>query len=81
MFTKIALSVAIVLGAASAALAENSRDENSYGGPVQTWQAIAQARQHIQSEIQRLYHTGNAGGAFAYVASPHQKHGPSHDRR
>ena len=83
MFTKIALSVAIVLGAASAALAGSKDDDGWAGGGfnVQTWQDIEQARQDIQRQIQSQYHTGNAGTAYAYVASPNQKHRPSHDRR
>jgi hypothetical protein len=71
--TKIALATALVLGTASAALAGDQTDERG-GYQVQTWQSIAQE----QNQIQRQYHTGNAGGAFGYVVSPKHTHRASH---
>jgi hypothetical protein len=68
--TKIALATALVLGTASAALANDQTDERG-GYQVQTWQQIGQD--------QRQYHTGNAGSAFGYVVSPkHTHHRASH---
>ena len=75
--TKIALATALVLGTASAALANEQTDERG-GGPVQTWQDIARDRQDIQNQIQRLYHTGNPGSAYGYVVSPKHTHRASH---
>jgi hypothetical protein len=69
--TKIALATALVLGTASAALANDQTDERG-GYQVQTWQQIGQD--------QRQYHTGNAGSAFGYVVSPkHTHHRASHE--
>ena len=69
--TKIALATALVLGTASATLA-NDNDRNDRGGyQVQTWQQIGQD--------QRQYHTGNAGSAFGYVVSPKHTHRSSHE--
>ncbi len=75
MFNKsrIALALAITLGTASAALAGTEKDDNSYGGPVQTWQDIEHARQEIQRQIQSEYHTSNPGTAYGYAASPSQQ--------
>jgi hypothetical protein len=71
--TKIALATAVVLGAASAALAESDRENNEGGYQTQTWQSIAQARQDVQRQIQSQYNLGNGREAFGYV-------GPSHKR-
>jgi hypothetical protein len=61
--TKIALAAVLMLGTAStAALARGS-----YGGPTQSWADIARDQQDIQSKIQRLYHTDNAGAAYGYA--------------
>jgi hypothetical protein len=69
--TKIALATALVLGTASAALANDQTDERG-GYQVQTWQQIGQDK--------RQYHTGNAGSAFGYVVSPkHTHHRASHE--
>ena len=70
-----ALSVAIVLGTASAVLAGPDRYFGPRGYQVQTWQDIEQARQDIQRQIQIQYHLGKAGNTDGYVASP--KHHPS----
>ena len=77
-----ALSVAIVLGTASAVLAGSDREVGPRGYQVQTWQDIEQARQDIQRQIQREYHMGNAGNTDGYVASPkhHPSHKQTHDR-
>ena len=70
--TKIALATALILGTASVALASNENDEQG-GYQVQTWQQIG------QDQIQKQYHTGNAGSAFGYVVSPkHTHHRASH---
>ena len=74
--TKIVLAAALILGTASAALASDHEDQSG-GFQVQTWQDIAQARQDIQNQIHRLYHTGNAGTAFGYVASATRQGGLS----
>jgi hypothetical protein len=81
MFTKTttALAAALILGTASAALANDSDRNDTGGGPTQTWQDIEHARQDIQNQIQKLYHTGNAGSAYGYVVSPKQTH-RAHDR-
>ena len=75
--TKFALATALVLGTASAALANDQTDERG-GYQVQTWQQIEQDRRDIQNQIQRQYHTGNAGSAFGYVVSPKLTHRASH---
>jgi hypothetical protein len=76
--TKIALATALILGTASAAFA-NDNDRNDIGGyQVQTWQQIEQGQRDIQNQIQRQYHTGNAGSAFGYVVSPKHTHRASH---
>ena len=69
--TKIALATALILGGASAALANDQTDERG-GYQVQTWQQIEQD--------QRKFHSGNAGSAFGYVVSPkHTHHRASHE--
>ena len=69
--TKIALSVALILGAASAALAhdsgENHQDEDK--GSV--------------AGVNHLTQPGNsasAGGAYGYAAAPIHKHRPLHEQ-
>jgi hypothetical protein len=75
-----ALSAAIVLGSASAALGTER-----YFGPrsyrVQTWQDIERDRQEIQRQIQLEYHLGKAGSTEAYVEPPkhHHAHKPRRD--
>ena len=63
--TKIALSVAFILGAASAALAndsgENHQDED---------------RSVVSAGVARV----NAGGAYGYAAAPIRKHRPVHEQ-
>jgi hypothetical protein len=77
--TKIALAAALILGTASAALA-NDNDRNDRGGyQVQTWQQIEQGQRDFENQIQRQYHTGNAGSAFGYVVSPKHTHRASRD--
>ena len=71
--TKIALSVALILGAASAALAGNDIDESvssaqaareMHGNPLPWWwNAPAQGRGSF----------AQAGNAYGYVASPTQQ--------
>jgi hypothetical protein len=75
--TKIALATALILGTASAALANDQTDERG-GYQVQTWQQIGQDQRDIQNRIQSQYHTGNAGSAFGYVVSPKHTHRASH---
>ena len=75
--TKIALATALVLGTASAALAGDQTDERG-GYQVQTWQQIGQDQRDLQNQIQRQYHTGNAGSAFGYVVAPKHAHRASH---
>lgn len=70
--TKFALAAALILGTASAALANDTdnNDSGPGGHSVQSWQAIQQAWQNFQ----RPEHMGNAGDAYGYVASPNQNH-------
>ncbi len=75
--TKIALATALILGTASVALAGDQTDERG-GYQVQTWQQIEQDQRDIQNQIQRQYHTGNAGSAYGYVVSPKHTHRASH---
>jgi hypothetical protein len=67
--TKIALSVALILGAASAALAndsgENHQDED---------------RSVVSSVARTNGKTAYAGGAYGYAASPIQTQRPAHAR-
>jgi hypothetical protein len=63
--TKIALAAALILAPASAALA--NEQEQTYGGPAQTWQDIARSAQDIQDQIKRDYHTGSAESAYGSV--------------
>jgi hypothetical protein len=81
MFNKsmIALSLAIALGTASAALAENDRD--SYGAPAQTSQDIEHARQDIQRQLRSEYHPSNTGNAYGYVASQNQQKDVARSRK
>lgn len=72
--TKIALATAIILGTASAALANDQTDERG-GYQVQTWQQIGQDQNRIQGQ----HHTGNAGSAFGYVVAPKHSHRASHE--
>jgi hypothetical protein len=78
--TKIALAAALVLGTASVALAGSDNDDGGQGGgfQVQTWQDIARARQNFENQIQRQYHTGNAGSAYGYAVSPKHMHRATH---
>jgi opacity protein-like surface antigen len=78
--TKIALAAALVLGPASAALAADN--EQSYGGPTQTWQDIERSAQYIQDQIKSEYHTGSAGAAYGYVkpAKPAHRAETSQDK-
>jgi hypothetical protein len=72
--SKIALAVAFVVGAAWPALASD-HGERSYGGPVQTWCDINPA---CNGWDKRMHHAANEGGAAVVVASPNQKHRPTH---
>ena len=77
--TKVALSVAMVLGAlgtGSVAWAGSDNDADSgQGGFV---------IRGSTDGVNPVYHQdifGNAGKAYGYAVSPSQKHRPSHDRR
>jgi hypothetical protein len=84
MLTKIALAAFLILGPASAALANEDANEEKGGGPVQTWQDIARSAQLIQDQIRREYHTSNAGADYGYVkpskSTSHSSHQPAQDR-
>jgi hypothetical protein len=67
--TKIALSVALVLGALGTSALASDHEDQIGGFQVQTWKDVEQSRQAIQQQIQRLYGTGNAAGAYAYSPS------------
>ena len=67
--TKVALASALILGTASAALANDIDVNPSAAQSAKEWQ---QFLGHNQS--------GNAGAAFGYVASPKQTHRASHEQ-
>jgi len=67
--TKIALATALVLGTASAALANDIETNPSTAQSTREWQEFLGQKQ-----------TGNAGNAFGYVVSPKQTHRASHLR-
>jgi hypothetical protein len=67
MLTKIALAAFLVLGPASAALANDNDGADRGGGPVQTWEDIARSAQFIQGQIKRQFPTSNAGADYGYV--------------
>jgi hypothetical protein len=72
--TKIALSVAMVLGAASGALASNEHDGTGSGYVISG----------STDGVNPVYHQGifgSAGRAYGYAVLPSQKHRPSHVRR
>jgi hypothetical protein len=69
--TKIALSVALILGAASAALA-NDKDEPQGGFQVQTWQDIANTRADVENQIRHAFHAGTSGTDYGFVAAQTQ---------
>jgi hypothetical protein len=70
--TKMALAAAIIVGAASTALASGDSDRECCGFQVQTWQDIEQARLNIQREIRSAYHLDNAGNAYGLVSPTHR---------
>jgi hypothetical protein len=62
--TKIALAVALVLGAGSAALANDIETNPSTAQSVREWQEfLGQTRSHM----------GNGNNAYGYVGSPSQQ--------
>ena len=65
--TKIALATALILGSASAALANDIETNPSTAQSVREWR-------EFQGQ------TGNAGTAYGYVVSPKQTHRASHER-
>ena len=65
--TKIALATALILGSASAALANDIETNPSTAQSVREWR-------EFQSQ------TGNAGTAYGYVVSPKQTHRASHEQ-
>jgi hypothetical protein len=76
--TKIALAAALILGPASAVLA-NEGGEETGGGPVQTWQDIQRSAQDSRYQIKKQHHAGNAGSSYGLVKSPKQTHPASHE--
>ena len=75
--TKIALAAALVLGTASAALANDS-GENNMGGFEVPGSTVG---------VNPAYHAnvfgkaGTAGRAYGYVAAPHRQEDPSQSRK
>jgi hypothetical protein len=67
--TKIALSSALILGTASAALANDVETNPSTAQSAREWREFLG-----QSQI------GNAGSAYGYVASPKQTHRAPRER-
>jgi hypothetical protein len=74
--SKIALSLAFVLGAASFALADDMHGQGPHegGGPVQTWCDIDPAC----NGWNKRHSTPYASSAPGFAAAPSQKHRPSH---
>jgi hypothetical protein len=72
--TKIALAAALILGPASAALANDTATDENGGGPTQTWQDIARDAKDIQAQIKREYHTGSASVSYGYEKPAKQTH-------
>jgi hypothetical protein len=64
--TKIALAAALVIGAASAALANDIETNPSTIQSVREWQ-------EYQSQGQSQRHMGNAGTSYGYFGSPVQQ--------
>jgi hypothetical protein len=62
--TKVALATALILGAASAALANDIETNPSTAQSVKEWQEFLGQNQK---------HMGNAGTGYGYVASPTQQ--------
>jgi hypothetical protein len=71
MLTKanIALAAVLILGPATAALANDTPADERGGGPTQTWKDLERSAQYIQDQIRREYHTGTAGSAYG-LAKP-----------
>jgi hypothetical protein len=67
--TKFALATALMLGAASSALANDIETNPSTAQSAREWREFLSQNQ-----------TGNAGNAYGYVASPKQAHHASHQR-
>jgi hypothetical protein len=67
--TKIALATALILGTASAALANDIETNPSTAQSTREWR-----------EFLGQNRTSNAGSAFGYVVSPKQTHRASHER-
>jgi hypothetical protein len=77
--TKVALSVAMILGAlgaASAAWAGSKDDADSGGGGY----AVGRNTGGVNPAY-RWDFFGTAGSSYGYTVLPGQKHRPSHDRR
>jgi hypothetical protein len=64
--TKIALAAALVLGAASAALANDIETNPSSAQSAREWQ-------EYQGQSQGQRHMSNAGTSYGYVGSPAQQ--------
>jgi hypothetical protein len=67
--TKIALATALMLGTASAVLANDIETNPSSAQSAREWREFLGQNQ-----------TGSAGNAYGYVASPKQAHRASHQR-
>jgi hypothetical protein len=67
--TKFALATALILGTASAALANDIDANPSSAQSAREWQEFLGQKQ-----------IGNAGNAYGYVVSPKQAHSASHER-
>jgi hypothetical protein len=67
--TKIALATALILGTASAALANDIETNPSAAQSAREWREFLGQKQ-----------IGNAGSAFGYVVSPKQTHRASHEQ-
>jgi hypothetical protein len=70
--TKIALAAALIVGSASAALANDTATDEKGGGPAPTWQDIQRDAQDIQNQIKSEYRTGTSD--FGSVKPSKPKH-------
>jgi hypothetical protein len=70
--TKIALAAALILGSASAALANDIETNPSTAQSVREWnEYLGQSQKHM----------GNAGTSYGYFASPNRQEDPSQSGR
>src|ERR1700730_12701610 len=77
--TKLALAAAVIVGTASAALANDS-GENNMGGAVMPGSMDGVNPAYHPRWFPGTAHHGNAGQAYGYVASPKKTHHVTHEQ-